>query len=93
MFSKSAPVEPTLERLPSGSFTVDKSGHVVASTLPHSFPPARVKEIGVLAVKILQGAAQQQMPLRELSINYAGLKLTVREARGGAIVFLAPRGT
>ena len=36
---------PTLMRLPSGSFTVDRDGRVLTSTLPSSFPAHLVKDI------------------------------------------------
>ena len=36
---------PTLMRLPSGSFTVDRDGRVLTSTLPSSFPASLVKDI------------------------------------------------
>ena len=38
------------------------------------------------------GAAKQaQMPLAEIIVNYAALKLLARELRGGAIIFLMPQ--
>ncbi len=36
-------------------------------------------------------AATAQLPLTELVINYPSLKITARELRGGAIVFLSPK--
>ena len=41
-FAKPAP---TLLRLPSGSFTVDREGAVLAGTLPSSFPAGLIKDI------------------------------------------------
>ena len=32
-----------------------------------------------------------QLPISELIMNYATLRITARELRGGAIVFLAPK--
>jgi hypothetical protein len=81
----------TLVRLPTGSFTLDPTGKVVASTLPQSFPMARVRQIGNLVLATFRAAHEVNLPLTELIVDYAALKLTARELRGGAIIFLAPR--
>jgi hypothetical protein len=81
----------TLVRLPTGSFTVDPTGKVVASTLPQSFPAAQVRQIGNLVLATFRAAHEANLPLMELIVDYAALKLTARELRGGAIIFLAPR--
>src|SRR6266536_2290171 len=80
-----------LVRLPTGSFTLDPTGRIVASTLPRSFPAAQVREIGDLVLSTFQLAREAHIPLTELIADYAALKLTARELRGGAIIFLAPR--
>lgn len=81
-----------LLRLPSGSFTVDRSGRILANTLPQSFPSALVEEIGQMVLHLFRSAHETQLPLSELVAEYSALKLTARELRGGAIVFLTPRG-
>jgi hypothetical protein len=83
---------PALIRLPSGSFTIDPTGRLVASTLPRSFPEALVREIGAVVLATFQSAREAQLPLAELVAHFSSLKLTARELRGGAIIFLAPRG-
>ncbi len=80
-----------VEKLPSGSFTISPTGSINASTLPGSFPEEIVKEIGGVFLKVFKEAKEQNLPFKELQIDYAGLKLTGREARGGAIVFITPR--
>jgi hypothetical protein len=80
-----------LVRLPTGSFTLDPGGRIVASTLPRSFPAARVQQIGALVLATFQSAREARIPLTELIVDYSALKLTARELRGGAIIFLAPR--
>ena len=82
---------PTLMRLPSGSFTVDRDGHVLTSTLPSSFPADLVKDIACQVRAVFSEAAAAQLPLTECVINYPSLKICARELRGGAIVYLAPR--
>ena len=88
LFDKPAP---TLLRLPSGSFTVDRHGAVLTNTLASSFPPMLVDEIARHVLRVFREAAAAQLPLAELNIHYASLKITARELRGGALVFLAPK--
>jgi hypothetical protein len=80
-----------LTRLPSGSFTLDPGGRIVASTLPRSFPSEHVEQIGALVLSTFRSAHEAQLPLTELIADYAALRLTARALRGGAIIFLAPR--
>ena len=80
-----------LARLPSGSFTLDPAGRVVASTLPRSFPEAMIHQIGRLMLQLFESARKVELPLSEVVAEYAALRLTARELRGGAIIFLAPR--
>lgn len=80
-----------LVRLPTGSFTVDPSGKIVASTLPHSFPESQMRRIADLILATFQSAREARIPLTEVIADYATLRLTARELRGGAIIFLAPR--
>jgi hypothetical protein len=90
--SPAAAEKPILIRLPSGSFTIDPTGRLVASTLPASFPNAMVREISAAVLATFQCARDAQLPLAEVIAEYSSLKLTARELRGGAIIFLAPRG-
>jgi len=81
---------PTLVRLPSGSFTVDRKGCVLMGTLPSTFPASLVKDIAQRVRAAFAEAATAQLPLTELVIHYPSLKITARKLRGGAIVFLSP---
>lgn len=78
-----------LLQLHSGSFSMDRGGRVLATTLPTSFPESLVFEIGRCVVDTFRDAQTAQLPLQELVIHYPGLKITAREMRGGAIVFLS----
>ena len=88
LFAKPAP---TLVRLPSGSFTVDRDGRVLTGTLPSSFPVSLVKDIAQQVRAAFAEADTAQLPLAELVINYPSLKISARELRGGAIVYLSPK--
>ncbi len=88
LFAKPAP---TLLRLPSGSFTVDRDGRVLTGTLSSGFPAVLIKDIARQVRTTFSEAAAAQLPLAELIINYPSLKIAARELRGGAIVFLSPK--
>ena len=83
--------EPPPLRLAAGSFTIDREGAVIASTLPHWFPESLAQKIGQHVLATFRSALQAQLPLSELIIHYAALKVTARELRGGTIVFLNPQ--
>jgi hypothetical protein len=88
LFSKPAPA---LLRLPSGSFTVDRDGQVLIGTLPSNFPAELMDDIADQVLAAFHDAAGAQLPLSELIINYASLRITTHELRGGAIIYLAPQ--
>jgi hypothetical protein len=87
-FSKPAP---SLLRLPSGSFTVDRTGCVLVGTLSSSFPTNLVNDIARQVLAVFHEAAAAQLPLSELVVHYPSLQISARELRGGAIVFLSPK--
>src|SRR4051812_14422404 len=89
LFSRSS--RKNLVHLPSGSFTIDREGKVMTSTLPQSFPAARMQDIGQQVIASFLAAKQAQMPLAEIIVHYAALKILARELRGGAIIFLMPQ--
>ena len=80
-----------LLKLPSGSFTVDREGCVLIATLPSSFPADLVNQIAQDVLAAFRTAGTAQLLLSELIINYPSLKITARELRGGAVVFLSPK--
>jgi hypothetical protein len=86
-FSK--PARPLL-KLHSGSFTMDRSGEVIVSTVPTSFPAELIRDIGRTVLDAFRDAHDSHLPLNELVVHYPSLRITAREMRGGAIVFLAP---
>ena len=92
LFSKPAAPEPTLLRLPTGSFTVDREGSVLVGTLPSSFPEEMVHAIAQVVLQTFREAADTQLLLSEIVIQYPSLRISARELRGGAIIYLSPRG-
>ena len=83
---------PKLAQLPAGSFTVDSLGRVLASTVPHSFSPMHLAEISSTVLSVFDDAKKAALPLSEIIVRYGGFKITARELRGGAIIFLRPKG-
>jgi hypothetical protein len=80
-----------LTKLPSGAFSVDQDGHIVSSTLPKTFPESQMREIGQRVLAFFRGSQNAQLPVTELNVYYPSLKLTARNLRGGAIVYLSPQ--
>jgi hypothetical protein len=81
----------TVQELPSGSLTVDRNGNTITSTISSAYPAGLLKEIARDVLRLFQQARDSQMPLAEISIHFASLRVTARELRGGAIIFLFPQ--
>jgi hypothetical protein len=86
------PAAPRMLRLPSGSFTLDRQGRVIASTLPQSFSTPLVREIGNLVQSTFRSAREANLPLNELIVTFSAIKIVARDLRGGALIFLSPQG-
>jgi hypothetical protein len=82
---------PAVQQLPMGSFTVDRHGNVMMTTIASSYPPAVLREIANAVLLLFRGAWAAEMPLSELAIHFASLSITAREQGGGAIIFLSPQ--
>ena len=78
-------------QLPSGSITVDRNGEVVTFTVSSEFPRKMLREIARDVLVLFNEARAQQMPMAEVTIQFASLRITARELRGGAIIFLFPQ--
>jgi hypothetical protein len=82
---------PTVTQLPSGSITVDRTARIISSTVSSAYPAELLHAVGKEVLALLREARTAQMPLAEVSIHYASLRITARELRGGAIIFLFPQ--
>ena len=49
-----------------------------------------MREIGKTVMETINSAREANLPLAELVIHFSGLKITAKEQRGGAMIFLAP---
>ncbi|HIG26466.1 MAG TPA: hypothetical protein EYQ50_01195 [Verrucomicrobiales bacterium] len=80
-----------LKSIPSGSFTVDRNGDFLVSTLSQKFSPELNHELGNLVVKTFRSARNADLSLNELKIVFPGVDITAKEMRGGAIIFIKPK--
>ena len=80
-----------VQQLPTGSLTVDRDGQVVTSTVSSTYPKPLLRDIGHEVLALFREARDAQMPLAEISLHFASLRITARELRGGAIIFLFPQ--
>jgi hypothetical protein len=80
-----------VQQLPTGTITVDRQGRIVTSTVSSAFPKNLLQDIGRDVLGLFREARTAQMPLAEVSLHYGSLRITARELRGGAIIFLLPQ--
>ena len=80
-----------VQQLPTGTITVDRQGHVVTSTVSSAFPKNLLQDIGRDVLELFREARTAEMPLAEVSLHFGSLRITARELRGGAIIFLFPQ--
>jgi hypothetical protein len=77
---------------PSGSFTVDSAGVIIASTVSSRFPPHVIHDIARVVLRTFANAVKNGTPLTELKAKLGVINIHAIEMRGGALVFLSPRG-
>ena len=88
LFSKPNPA--TLMRLPSGSFTMDRHGQVISSTLPSTFPETMLHDMGRSVLETFAEARKAGLLVDKLVLQFGSLKVSARDLSGGAIVFFTP---
>ena len=81
----------SIQQLPAGTITVDRHGKVITSTVSSAFPEMLLRDIGRDISGLFHEARLGQVPLSEVSLHYGSLRITAREMRGGAIIFLFPK--
>jgi len=81
----------TVHDLASGSFTVDRHGKVMSATVGADFPASLLHDIAWEILSVFKEARTAQMPLAEVSLDFAGLQVSARDMQGGAIIFLSPK--
>src|SRR5690349_10883967 len=71
----------SLERLPSGCFSLNKVGELAGSTLPSSFAHEKMMEIGRIVLGAFRSAQEANILLSDLHIHYSGLQISARDLR------------
>jgi hypothetical protein len=82
---------PAIQRLPEGTFTVDRHGQTITSTVAPDFPREVLSEIAGEVLRLFRESRMTSLPLVEFSLHFGEFILTAREMQGGAIVFLSPK--
>jgi hypothetical protein len=80
-----------VQQLPTGTITVNRQGRIITSTVSSGFPEKLLLDIGRDVIELFHEARDAQMPLAEVSLHFGSLRITARELRGGAIIFLFPQ--
>lgn len=83
--------EAGVQQLPTGSLTVDRNGEIITFTVSSSYPRELLHEIGRQMSQLFREARMLQIPLGEINVYYTSLRVTARELRGGAVIFLYPQ--
>lgn len=76
--------------LPSGSFTVDRHGRILTSTIRSGIAPETLDRIAKTVLEFLRSAQENSSPLQEFAVHFHNITLKARDLRGGAIIFLTP---
>jgi hypothetical protein len=81
----------SVQQLPAGTVTVDRQGRIVTSTVSSAFSVPLVHAIASDVLELFREARAGQMPLSEVSLHFSSLRITARELRGGAVIFMFPQ--
>ena len=79
--------------LPSGSYTVDRDGKIVTSTISSSVSAQALEQISAQVLQTFRHAKEADLNLNEFTITMTAMNIKARELRGGAMIFLSPRGS
>jgi hypothetical protein len=79
--------------MPSGSYTVDRDGKVVTSTISSAVAGETLEKISAQVLQTFKDAKQAELTITEFSVAMGVMNIKARELRGGAMIFLAPRGS
>ncbi len=80
-----------VQQLPTGTITVDRRGRIITSTVSSAYPKDLLQGIGRDVIELFHQARAAELPLAEIALHFGSLRITARELRGGAIIFLFPQ--
>ena len=81
----------TADHLPSGCFSVHRGGEIATTTLPSWFSQKLTLDIARVAINAIKSAEETGLAVSEIHINYAGVEITAKDLRGGALIFIRPK--
>jgi len=84
------PNPPPLMRLPTGSFTMDRTGQIIVSTLPSNFPEGVMHDMGRSVLETFAEGRRAGLHLEKLVLQFGSLRVSARDLSGGAIIFFSP---
>ena len=82
-----------VQQLPIGTIMVDRDGKITTSTISSAFPQPLLLGIGKDVLELFREARKAHIPMAEVSLHFGSLRITARELRGGAMIFLIPQTT
>jgi hypothetical protein len=78
-----------VRQLPTGSFSADSNGRIISTTIGQTYPRQHLENIAAVVLYTFRSAESVDLPLTEFSAVYGAFKISAREMKGGAIVFLS----
>ena len=79
--------------LPSGSYTVDREGKIVSRTISSVISTQGLEQFATQVLQTFKEARLAELNISEFCVNTGVMNIKAKELRGGAIIFLSPRGT
>lgn len=90
IYARHNPLSSRQEHLMRGSFAVDREGELVVCTLGYGCSRPALDQIGRTVLDAFAHAREVNQPLAVVTTIQSGFKITAREMRGGALVFMRP---
>ncbi|MBU6410914.1 MAG: hypothetical protein KGR98_11070 [Verrucomicrobia bacterium] len=79
-----------VQELPTGSMTVNAKGDLLTSTVSSNYSRKLLTDVSREVLGIFREAREAQLPLAEFTVHFGSLRITAREMRNGAVIFLLP---
>lgn len=88
VFKSKASAAPSL---PSGSFTVDRDGVILSSTVSSAVSEENLRQIAAVSLKILAEAREKGLPMSDLTFRFGAMNIRAVDIRMGALIYLNPK--
>ncbi len=81
----------SLVSIPTGSFTVNREGAIISSTVSSRVPAEQLREISSAILQTFEKAQRSGVPVTDVVFRTAAISIRGVELRSGAMIFLTPR--